>query len=175
MRCPECGANGYSRKTRTPEWRCRKCGHEWDVVKDNPIADLAGCPECGANGYQFWIWRGMNWRCRECGHELDVPLDKNSNDLRMLREAEEAKKTQREQETEGRTPANGGEGALVGILAGVVFFVVLVALVCNFGEPEDGWGGDDGYEEECFYEPNWAGRVKEVCRSWSTHPDEDPR
>jgi len=30
MRCPECGANGYSRKTKTPEWRCRKCGHEWD-------------------------------------------------------------------------------------------------------------------------------------------------
>ena len=32
MRCPECGANGYSRTTRTPEWRCRKCGHEWDVT-----------------------------------------------------------------------------------------------------------------------------------------------
>lgn len=30
MRCPECGATGYSRKTRTPEWRCGKCGHEWD-------------------------------------------------------------------------------------------------------------------------------------------------
>ena len=34
MRCPECGANGYSRKTMTPEWRCRKCGHEWD--ESNP-------------------------------------------------------------------------------------------------------------------------------------------
>ena len=32
MRCPECGASGDSRKTRTPEWRCRKCGHEWDVA-----------------------------------------------------------------------------------------------------------------------------------------------
>ena len=30
MRCPECGARGYNRKTKTPEWRCRKCGHEWD-------------------------------------------------------------------------------------------------------------------------------------------------
>jgi len=30
MRCPECGTNGYSRKTKTPEWRCRKCGHEWE-------------------------------------------------------------------------------------------------------------------------------------------------
>ena len=34
MRCPECEANGYSRKTRTPEWRCRKCGHEWDTTTD---------------------------------------------------------------------------------------------------------------------------------------------
>ena len=39
MRCPECGASGYSRKTRTPEWRCRKCGHEWDVPKDNASSD----------------------------------------------------------------------------------------------------------------------------------------
>jgi hypothetical protein len=30
MRCPECGARGYLRKTKTPEWRCGKCGHEWD-------------------------------------------------------------------------------------------------------------------------------------------------
>jgi|ETNmetMinimDraft_28_1059901.scaffolds.fasta_scaffold07282_2 hypothetical protein len=30
MRCPECGARGYSRKTKTPEWRCSKCGCEWD-------------------------------------------------------------------------------------------------------------------------------------------------
>jgi|GEM_PF-3993424 predicted Zn-ribbon and HTH transcriptional regulator len=28
-RCSECGGNGYSRKTKVPEWRCRKCGHEW--------------------------------------------------------------------------------------------------------------------------------------------------
>ena len=24
----------------TPEWRCRKCGHEWDVVPDAPSTDL---------------------------------------------------------------------------------------------------------------------------------------
>ena len=32
MRCPECGAPGYSRKTKTPKFRCRdpKCGFEWD-------------------------------------------------------------------------------------------------------------------------------------------------
>ena len=39
MRCPECGASGYSRKTKTPEWRCSKCGHEWDVAPDNPSSD----------------------------------------------------------------------------------------------------------------------------------------
>jgi len=44
MRCPECGANGYSRKTRTPEWRCRKCGHEWDVVTGGWEL-LSGIPE----------------------------------------------------------------------------------------------------------------------------------
>ena len=34
MRCTECGAPGYSRKTKTPEWRCRSqnCGHEWDAT-----------------------------------------------------------------------------------------------------------------------------------------------
>jgi len=34
MRCPECGAPGYRRKTKTPEWRCSRpyprCGFEWD-------------------------------------------------------------------------------------------------------------------------------------------------
>ncbi|GEM_PF-6455854 len=55
MRCPECGANGYSRKTRTPEWRCRKCGHEWDVAsdgwdllsripRDRPVSETASIP-----------------------------------------------------------------------------------------------------------------------------------
>ena len=34
MRCTECGAPGYSRKTKTPEWRCRSrsCGYEWDAT-----------------------------------------------------------------------------------------------------------------------------------------------
>ena len=31
MHCPECDGISYSRKTKTPEWRCRKCGHEWDI------------------------------------------------------------------------------------------------------------------------------------------------
>ena len=31
MHCPECDGISYSRKTKTPEWRCRKCGHEWDM------------------------------------------------------------------------------------------------------------------------------------------------
>ena len=51
MRCPECEANGYSRKTRTPEWRCRKCGHEWDVASDGwdllsgtPVSETASIP-----------------------------------------------------------------------------------------------------------------------------------
>ena len=30
MRCPEYGASGYSSKTKSPEWRCSKCGCEWD-------------------------------------------------------------------------------------------------------------------------------------------------
>ena len=43
MRCPECGANGYSRKTKPPERRCSKCGHQWDVAPDNPSpTDLLG-------------------------------------------------------------------------------------------------------------------------------------
>ena len=34
MRCPICGSQGYSRKTMTPEWRCRSrsCGYEWDAT-----------------------------------------------------------------------------------------------------------------------------------------------
>ena len=34
--CPGCGSKGYSRKTKTPEWRCSKCGCEWDVGETNP-------------------------------------------------------------------------------------------------------------------------------------------
>ena len=34
MRRPICGSQGYSRKTMTPEWRCRSrsCGYEWDAT-----------------------------------------------------------------------------------------------------------------------------------------------
>jgi ribosomal protein L37AE/L43A len=28
--CPECGAKGYERKTKTPKWRCRKCDYQWN-------------------------------------------------------------------------------------------------------------------------------------------------
>jgi len=38
MRCSECGVNGYSRKTKTPEWRCRKCGHEWQL-DEQPVTE----------------------------------------------------------------------------------------------------------------------------------------
>ena len=41
MNCPECDVKGYSRKTKTPEWRCRKCGHEWDVPQTNCSVALA--------------------------------------------------------------------------------------------------------------------------------------
>ena len=40
MRCPECGATGYSRKTMTPEWRCRKCGHEWDESNPSQLTPI---------------------------------------------------------------------------------------------------------------------------------------
>ncbi len=33
MFCPKCGTNGYNRTTKAPEWRCKKCGHEWDSDK----------------------------------------------------------------------------------------------------------------------------------------------
>ena len=42
MRCPECGASGYSRETKSPEWRCSKCGHEWDVAPAAPSTDRFG-------------------------------------------------------------------------------------------------------------------------------------
>ena len=37
MRCPKCGNQGYSRKTMTPEWRCRNgsCDHKWDAIGDD--------------------------------------------------------------------------------------------------------------------------------------------
>lgn len=44
MRCPNCGADGYRRKIKTPEWRCSEaeynggCGHEWNVGLD--VADI---------------------------------------------------------------------------------------------------------------------------------------
>ena len=42
MRCTECGAPGYSRKTKTPEWRCRSqnCGHEWDATTTTPEEEI---------------------------------------------------------------------------------------------------------------------------------------
>ena len=32
--CPACGCKGYTRKTKTPEWRCRDsdCGYEWEAA-----------------------------------------------------------------------------------------------------------------------------------------------
>jgi len=47
MRCRKCGANGYSRTTKTPEWRCRKCGHEWDEVVTEPIQLFDPGPQNG--------------------------------------------------------------------------------------------------------------------------------
>ncbi len=51
--CPKCGTNaGYSRKTKTPMWRCspaRKnggCGYEWDDSDFNdPSMDYKYCPD----------------------------------------------------------------------------------------------------------------------------------
>ena len=36
MRCPECGANegrqASGGRDQSTKWKCRKCGHEWDIV-----------------------------------------------------------------------------------------------------------------------------------------------
>ena len=53
MRCPECGAVGYSRKTKTPEWRCRKCAHEWDEAWHNPYTELWN-QEPRKNRFSWW-------------------------------------------------------------------------------------------------------------------------
>ena len=51
MRCPECGASGYSRKTKIPEWRCRdsECGYEWDAnsPNENPAPIRPDLPRVG--------------------------------------------------------------------------------------------------------------------------------
>ena len=50
MRCPECGAVGYSRQTKTPEWRCRKCAHEWDITSDRPTIAPSPPTNAAAHG-----------------------------------------------------------------------------------------------------------------------------
>ena len=56
MRCLECGTRGYSRTTKTPEWRCSKCGHEWDIP---PNYHASGhCPKCGKLGRKWSDYLG---------------------------------------------------------------------------------------------------------------------
>ena len=50
MRCPNCGVRGYRRTTRTPEWRCRRCGHEWDITSDRPTIPSSPPPTVAEHG-----------------------------------------------------------------------------------------------------------------------------
>jgi ribosomal protein L37AE/L43A len=87
MNCPECGAAGHIRKTKTPEWRCRKCGHEWGGEKETrrqvrrleapARATTVICSCCGADGYMVLRKLGTaTWHCMKCDHawpELSPP------------------------------------------------------------------------------------------------------
>ena len=66
MECPKCRSNGshvYRRKTKSPEWRCRRCETMWgDPYIDGHVLPSVqrtlkgGCPKCGARGYNKDIW-----------------------------------------------------------------------------------------------------------------------
>jgi uncharacterized protein (DUF983 family) len=45
-RCPECRHSSiYRRKTKTPELRCKRCGHEWDLpATPNGLCDVCDYP-----------------------------------------------------------------------------------------------------------------------------------
>jgi len=95
MRCPNCGANGYSRKTKTPEWRCSEadynggCGHEWDtnspdesstkVRPDPPRFEPQHCPYCRTSRYQWCslitTTTSYDYQCMECLNRWDTGLD----------------------------------------------------------------------------------------------------
>jgi ssDNA-binding Zn-finger/Zn-ribbon topoisomerase 1 len=86
MRCPECeGITGYRRKTKTPEWRCRKCRHEWDLNAHEKARwqneefqrfislsvanteSICLCPNCGAPNRPFTDWMETpKFLCKEC-------------------------------------------------------------------------------------------------------------
>ena len=72
MNCDECGARGYSRLTKTPEWRCKN-GHEWDVIwveADNTYHPPTRCPACRTYGYRRKTMTPP-WRRSNCGNEWD--------------------------------------------------------------------------------------------------------
>ena len=62
--CPECKyKQGYSRSTETPEFRCKKCGHEWNLAK-----------RCSGCGHPRWQSTMHLDACLGCG-ELFDPVD----------------------------------------------------------------------------------------------------
>lgn len=122
MHCPECGTQGYSRKTKTPEFRCRnpKCGLEWD----DDILDL----------------RLEEQRHRNDQAELEE-LRRNEDDRRRLLEIEEEERRRKSQSDAwgagfaflgffiglviGRALSDSGQGSILGgLLLGGIGYVV---------------------------------------------------
>ena len=61
QRCPECRyKQGYYRTSITPAYRCRKCGHEWDLLRR--------CQECG---HPRWLSTMHLEACVGCGGLFD--------------------------------------------------------------------------------------------------------
>lgn len=92
MRCPKCGASGYSRKTKKPKWRCRRCSVEWNdpTELESEEAFPVRCRQCGITDSK-WFTKVYTtepaWRCESCGFRANysagyqpTPIQTNSSD-----------------------------------------------------------------------------------------------
>ena len=145
--CPKCGAKGYSRRTKTPKWRCSPapsnggCGFEWDDPEYNNPKKL-----------RHVITEGL----------LDWPKPPQPPPAAPV--PSPPPPAAQVPAPGPRTDGSVTEGikGLLQIGAFILFVVIVIGSIVIWGAPEGGWGDDDGYKEECRTEER-AGRIREVC------------
>ena len=156
MNCSECGATGYIRKTKTPKWRCRKCGHQWEEEEgtrkkvrklEQPTRSTAiSCTCCGADGYMLLGKLGTaTWKCTKCDHALP-----------------ELSSPKQELSRGGKNEFDGWKPAMIVFWTIVASFLLFMCVKVNFVDPK-----------ECSYEDQGIGNCPfwdDIYDHWSQFP-----
>ena len=113
----------------TYEYRCRDCGHSFDIVQKMSDEQLTHCPECGGALRKVFTapaisFKGSGFYATDHGQKTKEPSEKTTEKTKEPSEKTTEKKGEKKEEKTGSKPSESSATAATMSCSKVVTLVV---------------------------------------------------